>query len=555
MAQFGSRTSSVSQNLSAVQDPQGNLIVSPDNSFGASPLGVAARTQALYGIPNANFNLLPPDDTAEIATGNELPYWNIVNLGGITAKMNYDETAQAWDVRIDPSAAGSGDSLTLTTRSYLLNDSNLSLRQKAFAAITKIGTMATSEWDLVLSAVYYDSAGSALSTYAIGTANSGTTWTSINGFTTTGTAIIDAAAQYVDLSLALTTTAAVTGTAKVDIGSLLLQTSTTGGGGAQSFLITEAFSASGTFVWPTGVDYLLAVVAVGAGSGAQGGGCYFASAAGTSTTGTQGQVVAGNAVGYGAEGGRWVLARDIPRGTATSLVIGVGAGGAGGTAVTFTKAAGSTTAGGTTNPAGTSTEQFAGGSTTIGSYYTLPGYNTTITGTTFNDSKNAFGTALPYIPYWPDKGTCANAGTASYSFTGTAAHTAIVSTSAIGTGQVGWGFDGVKFAASGTAQRAGTVNSATAGTAAQPGASNAGGGAGATIMMCDVGTVATTGNTITLTGGNGANGGHYGASGGAGGHAGLTIMGTAYRNASGITLTSGAGGSGADGYVVLVYVA
>ena len=154
MAQFGSRSNVTSSNLSAVQDPQGNLIVSPDNSFGASPLGVAARTQALYGIPNANFNLLPDDPLSAVATGNELPYWQIVNNGAITATMNYDDTNQTWAVRLDPSAAASGDSLSLTTRSYLLNDTNLSLRQKAFAAITKVGSMATSQWNLVASATY-----------------------------------------------------------------------------------------------------------------------------------------------------------------------------------------------------------------------------------------------------------------------------------------------------------------------------------------------------------------------------------------------------------------
>ena len=184
MTQFGSRSSVTSSNLSAVQDPQGNLIVSPDNSFGASPLGVAARTQALYGIPNANFNLLPDDPLSVVATGNELPYWQIVNNGAITATMNYDDTNQTWAVRLDPSAAASGDSLALTTRSYLLNDTNLSLRQKAFAAITKVDTMATNQWDLVASATYYDHAGSSLSTYSIGTANSGSAWTTINGFTT-----------------------------------------------------------------------------------------------------------------------------------------------------------------------------------------------------------------------------------------------------------------------------------------------------------------------------------------------------------------------------------
>jgi hypothetical protein len=560
VAQFGSRTNSVSQNLSAVQDPQGNLIVSPDNSFGASPLGIAARTQALYGIPNANFNLLPPESTAEIATGNELPYWQIVNLGAITATMTFDETAQAWGVLIDPSSAGSGDSLSLTTRSYLLNDSNLSLRQKAFASITKVGTMATSQWNLVMNATYYDSAGSALSTYAIGTANSGTTWTSINGFTTTGTAVIDAAAQYLDLDLTLTTTTAVTGTAKVDLNSVLLQTSTGGGGGAQSFLITEEFTTSGTFTWPTGVDYLVAAVGIGAGAGGEGGASRWQIGLGT-TTNSGNIKVDGNAQG---NSGPWVIARDIPRGTSTSLVIGIGAGGAGGAGGTLSKAAGTYIADGTAlGGAGG-----IGGLTTIGNYYTLGSAtnSTVIAGTTFGDSRltgasgagaSLFGTVVPYYPYTPTTfGTGQSGGSSvTNTFAGTTTgYTAFPSTALAGTGVAGsTGAGGAS--AFGSAGKTGTVQTSSVGTTTQMAANNSGGGAGRSLAQYVNGTARTTGNTITMTASNGGSAAYYGAGGGAGGVVCLSVGGTAYGKASDWTLTGGNGGNGQPGYVVLVYVA
>ena len=96
MAQFGSGRSIIAQNQSAVSDSNGNLIVSPDDSFGASPLGVAARTQALYGIPNANFDILPADPYTAISSGNVLPYWDTVVSGEGTALMQYDTTTQSW---------------------------------------------------------------------------------------------------------------------------------------------------------------------------------------------------------------------------------------------------------------------------------------------------------------------------------------------------------------------------------------------------------------------------------------------------------------------------
>lgn len=538
MVQFGSRYDSVAQNLSAVQDPQGNLIVSPDNSFGASPLGIAARTQALYGIPNANFNLLPPDEVAEIATGNELPYWQIVNLGGITAKMNFDETAQAWGVRIDPSAAGSGDSLKLTTRSYLLNDTNLSLRQKAFASITKVGTMATSQWNLVMNATYYAASGSALGTYAIGTANSGTTWTSINGFTTSGTAAINAAAQYLDLDLTLTTTAAVTGTAKVDLTSVLLQTST-GGGASQSFLITQNFTSSGTFTVPTGVNYV-SVVALSPGGGGQGG-----AVAGRGFATYSVSPAAGGATGY------WVYARDLYVGNVASVSVGIGAGGTGGTARTVSKASGVTT-----TPIGSQTTFSAPGSagaTTFGSLISVPGPGTsgaggtptvnygadTVQGNANNGANHgitAYTSGVPYTTF------LVNAGNAGASGTGSGGTGAF---SAGGTVPSGTGL-----AASGGA--GGTADSLVSSEGLPPGIGGGGGGGGG------AGRAPTASNqTIVVTGGAGGAGvANSGSGGGGGGGAVLSNnAGTTAYNTATITLTSGKGGDGATGFLSVIYIA
>jgi len=276
MARIGSDSGLVGNNSGGVFDDSGNAIVTADTEFGASPLGIAARSQALYFLPNPSFNILPPDPAAPIVdNANALPYWSVEDLseGRMIATTVFDETAQTWALEIDPTAGSATDSIAIKTRSYLLNDSNFDLRQKALASLEKVNAYAgTTQWALTLSAEYFDATNTSLSAFTIGTAADNATWTSLSGFTTSGTAIVNAAAQYVDLTFTLTTTAAVTSTVKVHINSILLQTSTAGGGGgSQSFLITETFSASGTWTRPTGVDYLVAVAAWSGGNGGDGG--------------------------------------------------------------------------------------------------------------------------------------------------------------------------------------------------------------------------------------------------------------------------------------------
>ena len=154
MPTYGSDGGFQADNRGGVIDEQGNTIVSSDTEFAASPLGVAARTQALYGIPNASFNLTPPDPAAPIvANQNDLPYWSIEDLSGgvMTATTIFDSTTQTWGVELNPGTAASGSSLSLSTRSYILTDDNLSLRQKALAVLSKSGKAAGStQWNLTL---------------------------------------------------------------------------------------------------------------------------------------------------------------------------------------------------------------------------------------------------------------------------------------------------------------------------------------------------------------------------------------------------------------------
>jgi hypothetical protein len=559
MTQFGSNRGMVSQNLSTVVDGQGNQIVSSDNSFGASPLGVAARTQALYGIPNANFNLTPPDVMAVIDTANPLPYWEIESEGEITATMYYDETRSQWSVNLDPTSAGSGDFLTLRARSYLLNDSGLVFRQKAFATLEKIDTYSGSnEWDLVLSATYYDANGSALSTYAIGTAASNATWTGINGFTTSGTAAIDASAIYCDFDFTLTATATVTSTVTAHLDALLIQTSVPGGGGGQSFLITETFTTSGTWTRPTGVDYLVAVIGVGGGGGG-GGGKYE-----LTRTSSNPPTVDG---GGGGGGSRYLCVQNLYVGDVASVSVGIGAGGVGGSGASATKGSGVTT-----TSSGGGSGGAAGGTTTFGTYFSIPGGGGAIGTPSVDagDGGTAGGTVTcsiyGVIQLTSVTGGDGTGGSASIpqpaTFSALPYTTAPSGTASAGVAGTTAGGSGTAFTGSGGAAGSawysggGGGGGRTASLSTRNGgkASAGGGGGGGAAARQIVGTA-----TITATAGNGGEGG-TGSGGGGGGGGGATIYApttavgtTSYRDST-LTVTTGAGANGAAGAVILVFV-
>ena len=178
MPQYGSSQNLISTNLSQTVDNQGNPIISSDTGFAASPLGYAARAQALFGLPNSTFELTPPDTNAVISAANPLPYWDVQDYssGVMSGSAIYDSTTNSWGVNLNPGTADTGDYITMTTRSYLINDSNLSLRQQALAVVSKVGTYAgTTQWNLELTAAYYDLTNTLLHSGTVATIYDNTT--------------------------------------------------------------------------------------------------------------------------------------------------------------------------------------------------------------------------------------------------------------------------------------------------------------------------------------------------------------------------------------------
>jgi hypothetical protein len=565
---FGSDGGFQADNRGGIIDSQGNTIISADDSFGASPLGVAARTQALYGIPNANFNLTPPEPAEPIvANQNDLPYWSVTDESGgdITATSVFDATTQTYGVEINPGTADNGSIFRLSTRSYLLTDDSLALRQKALAVLAKSGTAAgTTQWALTLDCVYYSANDTALSTAVIGTALDTGTWTSLAGITTPGGSAINASAQYVDLTFTLTTTAAVTGSAKATIKSLLLATSAAATG---SFLVAETFTSSTTWDRPTGVEYLVAAIGIGAGGG---GGSGNLRASNTPTPDCD--------AGGGGGSGAYRIERDLYIGDQSSISIGIGSGGAGGTAITQSKAA-----------AGTATFQLAGangangGATTFGSYFTADfgrggqgassggsgnggarGNATTSTvygGTTVAGGGGGAGaqgggasavagtaggfTAFDQIPYNAPAAASGAAGAiGSGAVTGTGVGTVILTTAVAG-GTAGY----ISGGGGGGASSGGTAPTFHAAAASQKGGGGSGGGAAHCLLTSGTATIAGT------AGNGGAGGPNIGAGGGGGAGLAYGVTGTGDYTASEYTLTSGAGGAGSDGSVTVVYIA
>lgn len=569
MAQIGSSRDIISQSNTGLFDDLGNSVVSGNTGFAASPLGVAARSQALYGIPNPNFNLTPPDANAAIDNeANPLPYWTLENesSGVMSATANFDATTETWSVQLDPGTAAIDSTLTLTTRSYLLTDDNLSLRQRALAVLEKSGTAGTttSQWNLQLSATYYSATGAALSTAIIGTALDTATWTSFAGTTTPGGSAINSSAQYVDLTFTMTATAAVTGSAKATIKSLILTTSTPAAGGG-SFLVADTFTSSGTWTRPTGVNYLVAVVAVGAGGGGGGGGLQAVPSGTARYSG-----------GGGGGGANWVAIREVYVGDVGSVSVGVGAAGAGGSGTSFTKAAGVSGSAVLFGANGG-----AGGATTFGTYLSVPGGGGGTAGSTANRGGGTAGGSATLTVLNNDRLPGANGGS---SFT-----TAVPGTGLAGsaTAFVQLTYTPVPVAGAAGVAAVGTANTAsttisrgTFGAAGSAGFGAGGGGGGGANYVAEIGytgavggnggggggggglhifasgtaTPGTSGN-ITGTAGNGGNAGSVaGAGGGGGGSLSLITDGTSRYNPTAMTLQSGAGGSGSGGVVYVIYV-
>ena len=562
MAQFGSGRSIIAQNQSAVTDPNGNLIVSPDNEFGGSPLGVAARNQVSIGVPNGTFNLLPADPVGAITTSNPLPYWDLYYDEGFVTEMSYDTTNQTNSVSIDPTAVGTAlGTAILKTRIPIISDDGLDVRHYvASSLVPTIKVAGGSKWTATLTSQYYDTTGAAIGTpYVIGTLLERGTATTLASYTNASGPISTSAAE---LELAYTL---VVGTASptylLDIKSVLVATEygvVGGGGGGGGTVIpgweSQEFLSSGNFVVPTGVEYVT-VWAVGGGQGGDGGILTVSNATTSSARG-----------GSGGRSAWWVLRRDIYVGNVGTVTVGIGAGGTGGTAQTFTKAAGATTTFTTPNNANA---PGSAGDTTFGTYFTALGANAV--GNTYSGwygVEHLAGTAGG--AGGNPNGSAGESGTAhALDFYGggplvyTARDFAVGGDDGIsgvatgGTGQVGVsGKNSVLsgFAGSGGGGGSGTARSSgggIAGAGGDGGPGGAGGGGGAVSRYISgtvtiAGTAGDGGDASTLTNG--------GAGGGGGGALALSASGTATYNPSTITVRSGAGGDGADGRLYVYWL-
>jgi hypothetical protein len=559
MARIGSDSGLVGNNSGGVFDDSGNPIVTADTEFGASPLGIAARSQALYFLPNPSFNILPPDPSSPIVdNANALPYWSVEDLseGRIVATTVFDETAQTWALEIDPTAGSATDSIAVKTRSYLLNDSNFDLRQKALASLEKVNAYAgTTQWALTLSAEYFDATNTSLSAFTIGTAADNATWTSLSGFTTSGTAIVNAAAQYVDLTFTLTTTAAVTSTVKVHINSILLQTSTAGGAGG-GFYVVEKFTSSTTWNVPSGVT-VVDVMAQGGGGGGGGG---FRSKQTASSWRA--------ASGAGGGGGAFVWHQGVDITGASSITIGIGAGGTGGTA-----------GGGSSQGTAIGGDGSAGGNSSFGTYVVAGGGGGGVGGVGTNVSSAGGAGGAVTVPSYNFLQSSFNggAGGRTTQYSGAATATVTVSNQP--------GFDGglsgvitlpyygaTNYAAGQAGGSATSGGGATKGNGGAGGVAGAGGGGGAgqtggsnlsgagTIEGARAGGVGGGGggggvvygsNQLFMIAGNGGNAGANTGGGGGGGGVAVDVV-----SAGTAVVQAGTGGDGASGcFVLIAYIA
>ena len=564
MPQFGSGRSIIAQNQSAVADSNGNLIVSPDDSWTGSPLGIGARNQVAIGVPNGTFNILPADPVGEINAGNPLPYWDWAPDDGFIAKMAYDTDAQTNSIDIDPTGVGTAlGTAVLRTRIPITNDEGLSVRQYVSSSlIQQTKASGTSKWLATLTSQYYDTTGAALGTpYTIGTfAERNTSTTNLASYTNASGAIPSSAAE-LELKYTLAVgTASPTYLLKIKSVMVATEYGAIGGGTATpgGTVIpgweSQEFLGSGTFTVPTGVEYVT-VWAMGGGGGGDGGILTVSNATTSSARG-----------GSGGRSSWWVLRRDIYVGDVGSVSIGIGAGGTGGTAQTFTKAAGATTTYATPNNANAAG---SAGDTTFGTYFTALGANGLgsaytgfygvehLAGTGGGAGGNPNGSAGesgsahsldfygggPFIENGRDFMPSGENGLAGVA-TGGTGQTGVGGTASATTGLAGSGGGG----GSGTA-RSSSGGIAGAGGNSGPGGAGAGGGAVSRYINGTVtiaGTAGDGGDAEQILGG--------GAGGGAGGALALSASGTATYNPSTITVRSGAGGRGTDGRLYVYWL-
>jgi hypothetical protein len=349
----------------------------------------------------------------------------------------------------------------------------------------------------------------------------------------------------------------VSGTAKVDINSVLVGTSEAAAGGG-GFLLSDVFLTSGTWTRPTGVDYV-DVIAIGGGGGG---------AAGLAALDNINSTFNNFGARAGA-GGSLALVNNIYVGDQADVSIGVGAGGVGAPGGTASKVSGGT-ARPITFTSGTAT---AGGASTFGAYVSAgggggatssaSGVSGTATsnqyGATFvNASFSGVGETVTKFPFIEAMGTSGNGIDGTLSISGTSPVTMVYLTT---------GGDGADAYANSGASGSGGGNSriniySTGGTTNARGTSTAVGGTGAfglfgygsssgTVL---VGTAAPLANTSSPSPSVGS-----GAPGPGGGavivdrYTGASTGQDQYRDAA-ATAISGSGGDGGAGLVIVSWV-
>ena len=590
MTRYSSGTNKLASDLTSgdLIDASGRPIVNVGVGFGDVPASESLVSQIKYGVPNGQFNMLPPDAYSPIGPDNALPYWKVedrcATTGAIEAYIETLDGGLTYGLVIDPTGAVNEDELVLTTRIPVLTDTNLSLRQKLVSTLTKSSAYSgTNQWNLTATATYYTHGNDQLDSYTIGTAAHNASWTQLGGTTTTGGSAISGSAAYVDIEFKLAAVATVTDTTTVTINSVLLADSQPAAAGG-SFLVTETFTASGTWTRPTGVDYV-SIALIGGGNGGNGGS--------SKMTNSSTQVT--NKGGRGGHAGQHLIVRDIYVGDVATVAVGVGAGGAGGVGGTSTKAAGGTYLSGTTyeppgGGGGWNGDGATGGASSFGSYVVTKTVTQSATAIPIgpDDTSIAYGYDLST---WAIGGTAGDqsastafpAGPGSATFGGgrtrvplqsVAVGTGVVVAGGTGyytttTGGAGWGYTFVSSAAGaigtglsgsgggggGVANKSGTANAVSNGGSA---AGTTGGGPGGGAGWLELNFSGASGTrTTTVYGGPGGNGGFGGAGGGGGGPAWMRFVnvGTATFNPSTMQAIGGEGGDGSNGYVVISYVA
>lgn len=551
-------------NRGGIIDELGNTIVSANTEFGASPLGVAALTQAQYGIPNGTFDLTPPDPTSPlVANENDLPYWTVEDLsdGQITITPTYSSTN--WSMRVAFGTALSGSTYTLTTRQSVISDTNLSVKERVFSRLQRFGTPgASSQWSLTLKARQYNAEGTRLSTTTLGS----TTETDLSTTQFTGELTISATAAYVEFEFEMTATANITGSTYFDIMNLLI--------GTRSILqpssgrVYVTFNSSGSLTVPTGVR-LMDIIAIGAGGGGASGQLQ------TSTTETAGTAFGGRGGGPGS----YVYATNFRVDAGKVLTVTIGAGGLGGTANHYEKAAGVSGS----NQTLASVVGSNGGETRVnydglnymviasggaGASATAPGAAGTLNVrqrsffyTTVGGSAGATTTAGWAVGPGEDSSNYFLPENSLFDdwFPGIAGEDAYVGATHSGTQYfvsnggasnqdgfcVGGSMGGSAITTTTTGGGTTSISVSTGGQASYGGA----GGGGAAVARIN-----TTGLDVTMFAGAGAWPQSKGSGGGGGGAVRIKSSSSGNYTSAEIYLDSGAGGDGKDGYVVLSYV-